>query len=126
MKIGMLSKKSGLSTHTIRYYEKIGLLQTADKDICGHRVYVKKDLNILNWIAWLKNAGMSLGCIKESLQIFQKQDINKLATLLETHLSKLETKQKAMSNFITVTARLISVSRNATKRKSFDWEGSNA
>ena len=32
MKIGELAKRSGLTAHTLRYYEKIGLLPDADRD----------------------------------------------------------------------------------------------
>jgi DNA-binding transcriptional MerR regulator len=60
MKIGELSQRSGLSAHTIRYYEKIGLLPFADRDGSGQRDY---DLTILSWIAFLgrlKLTGMPL------------------------------------------------------------------
>jgi DNA-binding transcriptional MerR regulator len=50
MKIGTLARKSGLSTHTLRYYERIGLLPYADRDRSGQRDY---DDNILNWIEFV-------------------------------------------------------------------------
>lgn len=60
MKIGELSKRSGLSTYTIRYYERIGLLPYADRDAGGWRDY---DISILDWIAFLerlKTTGMPI------------------------------------------------------------------
>ena len=50
MKIGDLARRSGLSVHTIRYYERIGLLPRADRDASGHRDY---DGSILIWIGFL-------------------------------------------------------------------------
>lgn len=50
MKIGELAKRSGLSAHTIRYYERIGLLPYADRDQSSQRDY---DASILIWIAFL-------------------------------------------------------------------------
>ena len=50
MKIGDLARRSGLSVHTIRYYERIGLLPRADRDASGHRDY---DAAILTWIGFL-------------------------------------------------------------------------
>ncbi|WP_143182064.1 MerR family DNA-binding transcriptional regulator [Thalassospira sp. TSL5-1] len=35
MKIGDLAKRSGLSAHTLRYYERIGLLPYADPRYAG-------------------------------------------------------------------------------------------
>jgi DNA-binding transcriptional MerR regulator len=50
MKIGDLAKRSGLSAHTIRYYERIGLLPYADRDQSRQRDY---DASILVWIEFL-------------------------------------------------------------------------
>lgn len=60
MKIGALAKRSGLSAHTIRYYERIGLLPHADRDQSGQRDY---DASILTWIEFLdrlKTTGMPI------------------------------------------------------------------
>lgn len=60
MKIGTLAKRSGLSAHTIRYYERIGLLPPPDRDAGGQRDY---DAAILAWIGFLqrlKVTGMPL------------------------------------------------------------------
>ncbi|WP_417694214.1 MerR family transcriptional regulator [Roseibium sp.] len=60
MKIGVLSQKCGFSSHTIRYYEKIGLLPRADRDAGGRRNY---DASILTWLEFLgrlKATGMPI------------------------------------------------------------------
>jgi len=60
MKIGDLARRSGLSAHTIRYYERIGLLPPADRDAAGRRDY---DVSILVWLDFLgrlKATGMPI------------------------------------------------------------------
>jgi DNA-binding transcriptional MerR regulator len=60
MKIGELAKRSGLSAHTIRYYERIGLLPYADRDRSRRRDY---DASILVWVEFLgrlKTTGMPI------------------------------------------------------------------
>lgn len=60
MKIGELARRSGLSAHTLRYYERIGLLPPIDRDASGRRDY---DTSILTWIAFLgrlKATGMPI------------------------------------------------------------------
>ncbi|MHC1551621.1 MerR family transcriptional regulator [Phyllobacterium sp. K27] len=60
MKIGELAKRSGLSAHTIRYYERIGLLPYADRDRSKQRDY---DATVLIWIQFLgrlKTTGMPI------------------------------------------------------------------
>lgn len=108
MKIGELARRSGLSAHTIRYYERIGLLPPPDKNASGHRDY---DVSILTWIDFLgrlKSTGMplremlryaelrSLGPETEAerqaiLERHREQVRNRLAGLQE-NLSVLDTK----------------------------------
>lgn len=60
MKIGELARRSRLSVHTLRYYERIGLLPRADRNASGQRDY---DASILVWIEFLgrlKTAGMPI------------------------------------------------------------------
>ena len=60
MKIGDLALRTGLSTHTIRYYERIGLLPQAMRGRSGQREY---DASILPWIEFLgrmKATGMKI------------------------------------------------------------------
>lgn len=60
MKIGELARRSGLTAHTIRYYERIGLLPYADRDRSRQRDY---DASILVWIDFLhrlKTTGMPI------------------------------------------------------------------
>ena len=60
MKIGELAKRSGLTAHTIRYYERIGLIPHAVRDESRQRDY---DASILIWIEFLgrlKTAGLPI------------------------------------------------------------------
>lgn len=60
MKIGELARRSGLTVHTIRYYERIGLLPFAERDGSSHRDY---EASILVWIEFLgrlKTTGMPI------------------------------------------------------------------
>lgn len=51
MKIGDLARRTGLSPHTLRYYEQIGLLPPAPRANSRHREY---DPSVLDWIAFLR------------------------------------------------------------------------
>lgn len=65
MKIGELARRSGLSAHTIRYYERIGLLPYADRNVSGQRDYDASMLNRIGFLDRLKTTGMP---IREMLQ----------------------------------------------------------
>jgi len=65
MKIGELAKRCGLSTYTIRYYERIGLLPYADRDRSSQRDY---DASILTWIEFLGRLKTTRMPIREMLR----------------------------------------------------------
>ena len=103
MKIADVSRKTGLSAHTIRYYEKQGLVKTPNKDASGHRAFGEKEVELLNWVACLKKSGMSLNKIKTYVAAFEAED-NPLATdILEQHLLKLKQQLVDTHHYIDVT-----------------------
>ncbi len=63
-----VSRRTGLSTHTLRYYEKEGLLSGVERSVGGFRQYSDEDLETLGLVCCLKNTGM---CLREILQFVQ-------------------------------------------------------
>ncbi len=103
MKIGQLSKTVGISTHTIRYYEKLGLLSQPQKDHSGHRFYDVKDAELINWVTCLKKSGMSLERIKIYNSAFKNNNTDTLTEMLTIHLSRLKKQQIDLEHYIEVT-----------------------
>ena len=64
MNIGEISKITGLSISTLRYYDKNGLLPNLNRNN-GIRKFNKKDLQILKMINCLKISGMNIKEIKQ-------------------------------------------------------------
>lgn len=63
MNIQKFSKLINLSAHTIRYYEKIGLLKQIGRNSSGHRYFTEKDIIWVGFIKRLKETGMPLNDI---------------------------------------------------------------
>jgi len=62
------AKLSGLPESTLRYYEKIGIINPIIRDVSSkHRVYSDDDLNIITAIACLNATGLSLSEMKSYL-----------------------------------------------------------
>lgn len=68
MRIGEVSRITGLSEHTLRFYDKTGLLPAVAKKRGGIRDFCDADLETLGVIECLKNTGMSLRDIKIFMQ----------------------------------------------------------
>ena len=100
-----VSKKTGLSAHTLRYYEKEGLLNHVERSAGGFRQYSDEDLEALGLICCLKNTGMSLQeitrfvelthegdhTLRERVEMLQKHRENVIARMAEMqkHLEKV-------------------------------------
>jgi MerR family Zn(II)-responsive transcriptional regulator of zntA len=69
LKIGQLSKKSGATIDTIRFYEDKGLLSPKSRSESGYRYYGDDALNTLNFVQTAKELGFTLSEIKDFLEI---------------------------------------------------------
>lgn len=85
LKINDVAKLYDVSSHTIRYYEKIGLI-SPNRSENGYRVYSYKQLNQLNVIRDLRKFDISLEEIKNYLY---KKDFNKTNNLLNHKLKSI-------------------------------------
>ena len=92
MNIKTVAKNTGLTAHTLRYYEKIGLLINIHRDLSGHRVYSEKDLIWIAFIKRLKATNMPLEEIKQfaSLRVQGDKTIPERVALLEKHAQRVE------------------------------------
>jgi Predicted transcriptional regulators len=68
-KISQVADLIGVSAHTLRYYDKEGLLPYVERNKAGVRKFKESDLNWLKIISCLKNTGMSLKQIKEYVDL---------------------------------------------------------
>jgi MerR family Zn(II)-responsive transcriptional regulator of zntA len=88
MKIGEFARKLGVSTDTLRYYEKHGLLTPSSRSESGYRVYTDTDIKQMSFILRAKNVGFSLSEINELLQIKIHKDQHSCHEVKEMTLQK--------------------------------------
>jgi DNA-binding transcriptional MerR regulator len=58
--IGQVAATSGVTTHTLRYYEQAGLIRAVGRTQAGHRLYSPADLDWLQFVMRLKATGMPI------------------------------------------------------------------
>ncbi len=63
--ISELAQRTGLSIHTLRYYEKEGVLRRVERTPGGRRVYSEASIGTVIGALCLKQAGLTLPQIKE-------------------------------------------------------------
>ena len=72
--IGEIAKLFGLSTQAIRYYEKLGLIESPRRSEKGYRLYSSATVERLKLIQYAQKLNLSLDQIKELLEIDNLQD----------------------------------------------------
>ncbi|MCL2053783.1 MAG: MerR family transcriptional regulator [Oscillospiraceae bacterium] len=98
-----LSKMSGVSARTLRYYDEIELLKPARIASSGYRIYGQDELERLQQILFFRELSFSLGEIKVLLS---SPDFDK-EKAFESHLSKLHKKRERLDLLITNVSKSI-------------------
>lgn len=63
------AKETAVSSHTLRYYERIGLLPAISRGDNGHRQYSELDLGWVVWLKHLRNSGMTIQEMKQFVDL---------------------------------------------------------
>lgn len=74
MTIREIAAKTNMSTDTLRYYERIGLLPPVPRNAVGIRNYDEYFVNFINFIKKLKASGMSLEHIIDYIRLEEMGD----------------------------------------------------
>jgi len=72
MRIGELSSRSGRSIHTIRWYERQGLIPGVERDPGGRRLYTELHVSWLDLMDRLRRTGMSIAQMREYTALVRK------------------------------------------------------
>lgn len=94
---------TGMSEHTLRYYERIGLLEPVQRQkSSGHRRYGSDDLAKLETLACLRAAGMPVDQMRRYFELRSEGtgSAAELQGLLSAHLQELHRRMAALQRHI--------------------------
>lgn len=74
MRIAEVSKKYDISADTLRYYERIGLLEHVRRNESGIRDYSEVDCARIQFIKCMRGANVSIEALIEYMQLFAEGD----------------------------------------------------
>jgi DNA-binding transcriptional MerR regulator len=94
LKIGNLAERTGTSAPTIRYYEEIGLLRSADRQSGGQRVYSDADVTRLTFIRRCRDFGFSIEQVRSLVVLVQDPNTSCMhaRNLANDHLAAVRAK----------------------------------
>jgi MerR family Zn(II)-responsive transcriptional regulator of zntA len=112
--IGKLARQALVTTDTIRFYEREGLLRPARKTGSGYRLYTEEAVRRLAFIKHAQECGFSLSEVRALLELRSDDaaccdDVFRLAVekklQLETKVKALKAMSQALSALIEICSR---------------------
>ena len=104
--IAQVAEATGLSTHTLRYYERIGLLDSVQRRDNGHRVFRAEDMTWLEFLLRLRDTGMPIAQMQAYAALRRQGDsldsVSARQRLLELHAAALEAELRARAETLAV------------------------
>lgn len=106
MRIGELARSIGVNVETIRYYQRIGLLELPEKPYGGIRSYKPEDLGRLRFIRGAQQLGFSLEDIRELLEL-SSSDCEQVERLAAEKLGLVKAKLRQLRKIESILAKTV-------------------
>ena len=119
MKIAEVSEQYGISSDTLRYYERIGLLRPVNRTASGIRDYNEIDLRRVEFIKCMRNAGLPIETLIEYVGLVKQGDgtIEARKEILKEQRELLAGRMKEMQKTLELLDHKIEVYENAVLKK---------
>jgi len=111
MMIGEFARAAGLSTYTVRFYEKIGLIPAPPRDAGGRRVYSDDSLGWIRFLKQLNATGMKQAdrVRYAALRLQGEATYTERRKMLEVHYDKIRVDLQALEETSALMQRKISL-----------------
>jgi DNA-binding transcriptional MerR regulator len=119
MKIAEVSEQYGISTDTLRYYERAGLIPPVNRNESGIRDYNELDLRRVEFIKCMRSAGLPVEVLIEYVALVQQGDktIEARKEILKEQREKLVSRMKEMQKTLDILDHKIEVYEKAVLKK---------
>jgi MerR family transcriptional regulator, aldehyde-responsive regulator len=114
MKIAEVSERYEISTDTLRYYERIGLIPTVNRNGSGIRDYNDLDLRRVQFIKCMRSAGLPVEVLIEYVRLVHKGDetIGARKDILKEQRAQLAARMTEMQKTLDLLDHKIEVYEN--------------
>ena len=104
---------TGVSRHTLRYYERIGLLEPVARGANGHRRYTDADLGWVQFLTLLRSTGMPIADMLRFVEMTRGGDgtIRDRVELLEHHREELRARLEMLTRNLAAIDTKVSIYR---------------
>lgn len=120
MNVKQFAERVGLSAHTIRYYDKIGLFGGVARLDNGHRIFTEQEVGWIAFVQRLKETGMPLNqiLVYAALRATGDGTMRERQKLLEKHAAVLKSTIEQQQQHLEKLNEKIAFYANAIARQN--------
>ena len=119
MKIAEVSEQYGISSDTLRYYERIGLIPPVNRNRSGVRDYNELDIRRVEFAKCMRSAGLPIEVLIDYMELVQQGDqtIEARKEILKEQRELLLSRMQEMQKTLDILDHKIEVYENAVLNK---------
>ena len=111
-----VTQATGLSAHTLRYYERVGLIHPIDREQNTHRRYTTNDVGWIDFLTKLRATGMSIKDMQKYAELQRRGDetlaervemLKSLRDKVEAHMDELNEHLKLIHYKIEIYQKIV-------------------
>jgi DNA-binding transcriptional MerR regulator len=97
--IQQVATLTGLSVHTLRYYERNGLLEPVNRATNGHRRYRTDDITRIEFLTRLRSTGMPIRQMQQFANLYREKPeaLSDRRLILEDHEREVQERIRELS-----------------------------
>jgi DNA-binding transcriptional MerR regulator len=117
-----VSEVTGLSAHTLRYYERIGLIRPIEREKNTHRLYTEDDIGWIDFLLKLRATGMSIKEMQRYAELQRQGDVTlpERVEMLKSLRDNVETRMSELNEHLKLIRYKIEIYEQIVMEKELE------
>ena len=117
-----VTKATGLSAHTLRYYERIGLIHPIEREENTRRCYTADDVGWIDFLLKLRATGMSIKDMQRYAELQRQGDetLPERVEMLKSLRDRVEARMEELNEHLKLIYYKIDIYQNIVAEKELE------
>ena len=117
-----VTKATGLSAHTLRYYERIGLIHPIEREENTRRCYTADDVGWIDFLLKLRATGMSIKDMQRYAELQRQGDVTlpERVKMLKSLRDRVEARMEELNEHLKLIYYKIDIYQNIVAEKELE------
>ena len=117
-----VTKATGLSAHTLRYYERIGLIHPIEREENTRRCYTADDVGWIDFLLKLRATGMSIKDMQRYAELQRQGDVTlpERVEMLKSLRDRVEARMEELNEHLKLIYYKIDIYQNIVAEKELE------